>query len=178
MRERIAVIGTGISGLSACYELQKSAHQYDLCIFEADQRIGGHTATIDVEMAGRNFAVDTGFIVFNDWTYPNFIRLLNEIGVDSQPTDMGFSLSCANTGLEYSGKNLGTLFTQKRNLLNPSHWKMLLDILRFNKESLRDIENPDIDANMRLGDYLRQYRYGRRFKDFYLVPMGLGYLVL
>ena len=172
MRERIAVIGTGISGLSACYELQKSAHQYDLCIFEAAPRIGGHTATIDVELAGRNFAIDTGFIVFNDWTYPNFIRLLNEIGVDSQPTDMGFSLSCANTGLEYSGKNLGTLFTQRRNLLHPGHWKMLLDILRFNKESLRDIENPDMDANMRLGDYLRQYRYGRRFKDFYLVPMA------
>lgn len=179
MKERVAVIGTGISGLTVSYLIQQG---YDLTVFEAEDRIGGHTATIDLgsmDLTGRgispddrNLAIDTGFIVFNDWTYPNFIKILDELGVESQPTDMGFSLSCSQTGLEYSGKNLGTLFTQKRNYFHPGHWKMLLDILRFNKQSLLDVESPELHPNMRLGDYLESHGYGRRFKDFYLVPMA------
>ena len=169
MKERVAVIGAGISGLTLAYKIQ---HKYDVTSFETEDRIGGHTATIDVYQDGQRWAIDTGFIVINDWTYPNFIQLLDELGVESQPTDMGFSLSCAQTGLEYSGKNLGTLFTQKRNYFHPGHWKMLQDILRFNKQSLLDIERSDIDINMRLGDYLLNYGYGRRFRDFYLVPMA------
>jgi len=169
MKERVAVIGTGISGLTVSWQLQK---KYDLTVFEAEDRIGGHTATIDVCHDDKHLAIDTGFIVFNDWTYPNFIKMLDELEVESQPTDMGFSLSCSQTGLEYSGKNLGTLFTQKKNYFNPGHWKMLLDILRFNKQSLVDIESPGIDPNMRLGDYLTNYGYGRRFRNFYLVPMA------
>lgn len=185
MKKRVAVIGTGISGLTLSYLLNKDTRfkqGSELVVFEAEDRIGGHTATIDVEHDGRHYSIDTGFIVFNDWTYPNFIKLMNDLDVDSQPTDMGFSLSCAETGLEYSGKNLTTLFTQKRNLLNPGHWTMLRDILRFNKQALVDVEDDNIDSNMRLGDYLsnpcRAKRgqakkgYGQRFKDFYLAPMA------
>lgn len=169
MKKRIAVIGTGISGLTLSYMLNK---QHDLTIFESEPQIGGHTATKDVAVDGQSYAIDTGFIVFNDWTYPNFIRLMDELGVESQPTSMGFSLSCAETGLEYSGANLGTLFAQKKNLFSPGHWQMLADILRFNKESIADLEKGRVDPEMSLGKYLKLNEYGRRFRDFYLIPMA------
>lgn len=159
------------SARSLAHYLQKN-EEYEITIFEKNDRIGGHTATVDVSHEGRDYAVDTGFIVFNDWTYPNFIRLMEELGVESQSTDMGFSLSCSDTGLEYSGTNISTLFAQKRNIFNLGHWSMIRDIVRFNKAALQDADNPHLDSNMRLGDYLKQGGYGERFRRFYLIPMA------
>jgi len=169
MKKRIAIIGTGISGLTAAYYLEKN---FDLMLFEAGDYIGGHTATKDVEYQGESHAIDTGFIVFNDWTYPNFIALMNEIGVTSKPTSMGFSLSCRETGLEYSGNGLNTLFAQRRNIFRPRHWKMLRDIVRFNKQSQQDFLSDDLDENETLGSYLDRHNFGEAFKKYYLVPMA------
>ena len=127
---KIAIIGTGIAGNVAAYHLHK---QHAISVFEAHAHIGGHTHTHDIQHAGRHYAVDTGFIVYNDWTYPNFIQLLDELGVASQESSMSFSVRCEATGLEYNGTSLDTLFAQRRNLLRPSFWRMLRDILRFNR---------------------------------------------
>ena len=169
MSQRIAIIGSGISGLTAAHFLHKDNQ---ITLFEANDRLGGHTATIDVQQDGQSYPVDTGFIVFNDWTYPNFIRLMDALGVQSQPTEMSFSLSCRLTGLEYGGSHLGTLFAQKRNIFSLKHWKMLKDILRFNKQALMDLQLGAVDNNILLGDYLSDKGYGDRFKHFYLIPMA------
>ncbi|TQV80073.1 FAD-dependent oxidoreductase [Exilibacterium tricleocarpae] len=166
---RIAIIGSGISGLTAAYLLNR---EHDITVFESRDRIGGHTATIDVSVNGSEQAIDTGFIVYNDWTYPNFIDLLAQLGVASQPTNMGFSVSCRQTGLEYSGAGFSTLFAQRRNLLRPRHWRMLADIVRFNREAVADLEQGRIDAAATLGDYLTRRRYSQAFIRHYLVPMG------
>lgn len=166
---RIAIIGTGISGLSAAYYLRQA---HDITLFESAARIGGHTATVDVELGGRAHAIDTGFIVYNDWTYPNFIALLNEIGVDTQPTEMSFSVRCDASGLEYGGNNLNTLFAQRRNLLRPSFHGMLRDILRFNREAVLDLDSGRIAADVTLGEYLDVNGYGDAFRYRYLLPMG------
>ncbi len=166
---RIAIVGTGISGLSAAYYLRDG---HDVAIFESAERIGGHTATIDVELAGREYAIDTGFIVYNDWTYPNFIELLEELGVETQPTEMSFSVRCDASGLEYGGNNLNTLFAQRRNLLRPSFHGMLRDILRFNREAVSDLERGEIAADVTLGEYLEMNGYGEAFRYQYLLPMG------
>ncbi len=166
---KIAIIGAGISGLTAAYYLQ---HRHDISVYEAEPRIGGHTATIDVEYAGRQYAIDTGFIVYNDWTYPNFIELIEALGVDTQPTEMSFSVRCDDSGLEYGGNNLNTLFAQRRNLLRPSFHGMLRDILRFNREAVRDLESGRISAATTLGEYLEANHYGDAFRYQYLLPMG------
>lgn len=166
---RIAIIGAGISGLTAAWLLQR---KHDISVFEREPTIGGHTATVDVNVAGQDYAIDTGFIVFNDWTYPSFIKLMQEIGVSSQPTEMSFSVSCASTGLEYGGSNLNSLFAQRRNLLNPAHWSMLADILRFNREALADLDGQRLAPDMTLGEYLAANRYGNAFIRHYLIPMG------
>ena len=166
---KIAIIGAGISGLTAAYYLRRN---HDITLYESEARIGGHTATIDVDYAGRRYAVDTGFIVYNDWTYPRFIELIEELGVDTRPTEMSFSVRCDASGLEYGGNNLNTLFAQRRNLLKPSFHKMLADILRFNREAVRDLESGAIDADTRLGEYLEKNRYGDAFIYQYLLPMG------
>lgn len=166
---KIAVIGTGISGLTAAYGLHK---QHDITVFESANRIGGHTATIDVEYGGKQYAIDTGFIVYNDWTYPEFIQLMNELGVRSRPTDMSFSVSCDSSDLEYGGSNLNTLFAQRKNLLKPRFWWMLKDILRFNRQSCFDFATGNIDPAMSLGNYLSENNYGDTFINQYLIPMG------
>ena len=165
----IAIIGAGISGLTAAYYLR---HKHNITVYEAAPRIGGHTATIDVEHKGRHYAIDTGFIVYNDWTYPNFIELMQELGVETQPTEMSFSVRCDQSGLEYGGNNLNTLFAQRRNLLRPSFYRMLRDILRFNREAIRDLESGCISATTTLGEYLVDNRYGEAFIYQYLLPMG------
>ncbi len=165
----IAIVGAGISGLSAAYFLRR---QHEVTVFEGQDRIGGHTATIDVQAASGAYAIDTGFIVYNERTYPSFIRLLDDLGVASQPTSMGFSVSDESTGLEYSGDGLGGLFAQKRNILRPAYWQMLRDIVRFNRESVADLEAGRIDTGMTLGQYLDAGRYGDMFRTKYLVPMG------
>lgn len=167
--KKIAIIGSGISGLTAAYYLQKS---HDVYIYEADSRVGGHTATKKVSSKGKDYLIDTGFIVFNDWTYPNFIKLLTEIGVKSQPTEMGFSVFDPDENFEYAGTNLGTLFAQKRNLLSFKHWQMLGDIVRFNKEAVADLEANRLISGETLGAYLKRKEYSETFIHRYLVPMG------
>jgi predicted NAD/FAD-binding protein len=166
---KIAIIGSGISGLTAAYYLHKD---HDICLYEADSRLGGHTATKQVHVDGQDYLIDTGFIVFNDWTYPNFIKLLTELGVESQPTEMGFSVFNPEDDLEYAGTNLSTLFAQKRNIFCLSHWKMLRDIVRFNKEALADFEAGKLEINESLGNYLQRKNYSEAFIERYLIPMG------
>jgi predicted NAD/FAD-binding protein len=166
---KIAVIGSGISGLTAAYLLQQ---KHEVTVFEAANRLGGHTATIDVEYKDEKHQIDTGFIVFNDWTYPNFKKILSQLNVAYQPTSMGFSVTSEGNGLEYSGQNLNTLFAQRRNLFSVKHWRMIQDILRFNKESLIDIESGDEFSQMTLGEYLKVKKYSNTFIDYYLIPMG------
>ncbi len=165
---KIAIIGSGISGLTAAYVLSR---QHDVTVFEAEQRIGGHTATIDLELQGQHYAVDTGFIVFNDRSYPNFIKLMEQVDVPSQPTEMSFSVSCAQTGLEYSGSNLDTLFAQRKNILSPYFLRLVKDILRFNKEAQRDLDSGLLAVDMTLGEYLQRNGYSAGFKRHYLIPM-------
>ena len=166
---KIAIIGAGISGLTAAYYLRR---KHEVSVFEAADKIGGHTATVDVSRQGRDYAIDTGFIVFNDWTYPNFIELMDELGVESQPTEMSFSVRCESTGIEYGGNNLNAMFAQRRNLLRPSFHKMIRDILKFNREAIRDLDNGDISQDATLGEYLRANRYGEAFVYQYILPMG------
>ncbi|MDF9878965.1 putative NAD/FAD-binding protein [Pseudomonas silensiensis] len=165
----IAIIGSGISGLTSAYLLNR---RHEITLFEASDWIGGHTHTVDVTVDDQRYAVDTGFIVFNDWTYPNFIRLLGQIGVESKPTEMSFSVTDPDSGLEYNGNNLNSLFAQRRNLLSPGFWGMLRDIQRFNKEAQRDLAEGRIAADTTLDDYLKNGRYGERFILHYIVPMG------
>jgi predicted NAD/FAD-binding protein len=165
----IAIIGSGISGLTSAYLLNR---RHDITVFEASDWVGGHTHTVDVTVDGQTHAVDTGFIVFNDWTYPNFIRLLGQLGVRFKPTEMSFSVNDPDSGLEYNGNNLNSLFAQRSNLLSPGFWKMLRDILRFNKEALGDLEQQRIATDTTLNDYLQANGYSERFILHYIVPMG------
>jgi len=167
--KKIAIIGSGISGLTAAYYLHD---HYDICLYEADDRLGGHTATKKVTVNSQDYHIDTGFIVFNDWTYPNFIKLMHEIGVESQPTDMGFSVFDPINHFEYAGTNLFTLFAQKRNLFSPKHWQMLRDIVRFNKQSIVDLQNGNLEPNESLDNYLSRNHYSTAFIERYLIPMG------
>jgi predicted NAD/FAD-binding protein len=169
VREKIAIIGSGISGLASAFYLQD---KYQVTLFEKNDYLGGHTATKKVVVDEGPFNIDTGFIVFNDWTYPNFNRLLEKLGVESLPTDMGFSVSCDITGLEYSGASLSTLFAQKKRLLSPSHWRLVLDIVAFNKESKKRLDANAIDESLTLGDYVKQLNLSKRFVTHYLIPMG------
>jgi uncharacterized protein len=163
---KIAIIGSGIAGNTIAYHLNK---QHDVTVFEAESHIGGHTHTHHIKHEGNEYNVDTGFIVFNDRTYPNFIALLDELKVAWQPSEMSFSVQCEKTGLEYNGTNLNSLFSQRRNLFKPSFHQMIRDILRFNKTSLELLA----DGNeIKLGDYLRLGHYSQQFIDHYIIPMG------
>lgn len=164
---RIAVVGSGISGLVVADAL---AADHDVTLFEADTRIGGHTHTVDVRVDGRDHAIDTGFIVYNERTYPNFVRLLERWGVATRPSTMSFSVRCEVTGLEYNGHTLDTIFAQRRNLLRPSFYRMLREILRFNRDAKRWLLAGDSDETV--ADFLGRGRYSRAFVDYYLRPMG------
>ena len=166
---KIAIIGSGIAGLTSAYLLNRN---HAITVFEASDWIGGHTHTVDVQVDGQSYAVDTGFIVFNDWTYPNFIRLLSQLGVGFKATEMSFSVSDPISGVEYNGHNLNSLFAQRRNLLSPKFWGMVRDILRFNREALNDLNQQRIASDMTLGDYLKANGYSERFIQHYIVPMG------
>jgi predicted NAD/FAD-binding protein len=163
---RIAVIGSGISGMVAAYRLSP---EHEVTVFESGSHVGGHTHTVDVDHAGRRYAVDTGFIVYNDWTYPNFISLLRELGVEWQPSRMSFSVRCEKTGLEYNGTSINSLFAQRRNLVRPSFLRMVGDILRFNRQAPALLKGGE---TLSLGDYLEREAYSRYFIDHYIIPMG------
>ncbi len=164
---KIAVIGTGISGNVAAWHLSR---EHELTVYEANDYVGGHTHTHTVDHDGGQFVVDSGFIVFNRETYPNFIHLLNELGVEAQPSNMSFSVKSERTGLEYNGSGPNQMFAQRRNLLRPAFWRMLRDIQRFFRESPALLAS--WDESLTLGEYLRTHGYGREFVDEYIIPMG------
>ncbi len=166
-RPRLAIIGTGIAGLVCAHRLQRD---YDLTVFEAADYIGGHTHTVDVSLGGRDYAIDTGFIVFNELNYPRFTRLLDELDVASHESSMSFSVRCDRTGVEYKGSSLNTLFAQRRNLLRPSFHRMVRDILRFNREA-PDLLRHD-DDTLTVSAYRDRASYSPRFVEHYLVPLG------
>ncbi|MGV8918743.1 MAG: NAD(P)/FAD-dependent oxidoreductase [Pseudomonas sp.] len=166
---KIAIIGSGIAGLTTAHLLNR---RHDISVFEAEEWVGGHTHTVDVTVDGQSHAIDTGFIVFNDWTYPNFIRLLGTLGVSFKATEMSFSVCDPVSGVEYNGNSLNSLFAQRSNLCSPSFWGMLRDILRFNREALADLHSQRIAADTTLGAYLKSGGYGQRFTEHYIVPMG------
>ena len=164
---RIAIVGSGISGLVSAYLLNDD---HEVTVFEANDYIGGHTNTIDVEREGTRYAVDTGFIVFNEVTYPNFLKLIRRLGVPYQPSRMTFSLKSEPEGKEYSAHSLNTIFGQRRNLFDPSFYAMVRDILRLRKEFDRLVS--ECGDERPLVPYLRSRGYSRRFLDFFLVPMA------
>ena len=166
--KRIAVVGSGISGLSAAYYLSRG---HEVHVFESDNRVGGHTHTVMVDSDQGQIAVDTGFIVHNDRTYPNFCRLMGELGVAAQASDMSFGVTSLNGTFEYSSRGLEGFFAQKSNYLSPRHYTLLREILRFNREAPKVLENPDAEA-LTLGEFLDAGGYSPVFADRYLVPMA------
>jgi uncharacterized protein len=167
-RPRVAIVGTGISGLSAAWLLSRRC---DVTVFEAAGRIGGHANTVTVTEKSRAFAVDTGFIVYNPNTYPNLTALFAHLDVPTRPSDMSLSISLDDGALEYSGTGFRGVFAQRKNLMSPRFWSMLGDIKRFYREAPHDVVHLDA-ARMTLGDYLSAKRYGRAFQDDHLLPMA------
>jgi predicted NAD/FAD-binding protein len=165
---KIAIIGSGISGLTSAYYLHK---EHDITVYEANDYIGGHTATIDVELKQKWYAVDTGFIVYNDRTYPHFMELMRKIGVKGKATEMSFSVRNDQTGLEYNGHTLATLFAQKKNVFRPSFYRLIFEILRFNKLSKNEVDHPRSNSQT-LGEFLEEHRFSESFCQNYILPMG------
>jgi uncharacterized protein len=171
LQPRIAVIGAGISGLSAAYHLNNDAK---VTLYEAQGRPGGHAHTVDISVYGQTFGVDTGFLVFNHRTYPGLTPFFDALGVETAPSDMGFSVQVRNQGklaVEWAGNGLNSVFTQRKNLFQPKFWGMLVDMLRFNKAATAYALNPP-STDETLGDYLQKQGYGAALRDHYLVPMA------
>ena len=166
-QKRIAIIGSGISGQTCGYLLSKQHH---VTLFEANAHLGGHTATIDLDIDDKTLAVDTGFIVFNDRTYPNFIKMMDQIGIASKPTEMSFSVQNKATGLEYNGHNLDTLFAQRRNLLRPRFYYFIIEILRFNSLSKKAHQSSQSNEGS-LGDFLDKHGFSDYFATHYVLAM-------
>ena len=164
---KIAVVGTGISGMVAARHL---AEEHDVTVFEAAPYLGGHTNTLDVDEDGRTLAVDTGFIVFNEKTYPAFCALMRELGVAWKPSDMSFSVKNEASGREYNGTSLNGMLAQRTNALRPSFWRMVRDILRFYREAPAVLDADDDTTT--LGEFLERGRYSRAFIEDHLSPMG------
>ncbi|MEA9392553.1 FAD-dependent oxidoreductase [Acerihabitans sp. TG2] len=171
MTTKVAIIGSGISGLSCAWLLAQRQPDCDITVFESAATLGGHTATQDVISEGKTYAIDTGFIVYNSRTYPQFIALLNELGIEGQPTEMSFSVRNPLTGLEYNGHSLNSLFAQRSNLFKPSFWRFILDILRFNKLCKARLLNAH-HSEETLGDLLDQNGFTPFFALHYVLPMG------
>jgi len=168
-RHRIAVIGSGISGLSCAWLLSQ---RHDVTLYEGASRLGGHANTVDVaQRRSADVPVDTGFIVYNEATYPNFTALMAHLGVTTKATEMSFAVSLDEGRLEYSGTSLSGLFAQRRNLVNPRFWSMLNDLRRFYAQATRDAQSSTL-AGRSLGDYLDAGRYGEAFREDHLLPMA------
>jgi predicted NAD/FAD-binding protein len=163
----VAVVGAGVSGLSAAYMLSQ---RHDVTLFEKDSRLGGHAHTHRVAHGGREWTLDSGFLVYNHRTYPFFVRLLAELGVDGQPSDMSFSVRCRRCALEYSSRGLNGLFAQRRRVLDPRHLRLLAEIPRFNRAALRllgDRNGPDCA----IGQFLDEAGFSNAFARHYLYPL-------
>jgi len=165
---KIAVVGAGIAGMTAAHVLSR---RYEVTVFEASSRPGGHTRTIQVDENGRDIGVDTGFIVFNERNYPNLCRLFEALDVASHASDMSFSVHCEATRFEYNPSTVGRLFAHKRNLLDPGHWRMLLDIVRFQRDARRLLD-AGMDERITVERYLASAGYGEAFARHYFLPLG------
>jgi len=173
---QIAIIGSGIAGLGVAHYLSIHAPEAKVTLFEADEKIGGHTATVQVTVPGElPVSFDTGFMVYNEVTYPNLTKLFTDLGVQTQPTSMSFSVQNRKAGIEYSGTSLNHLFAQRKNLLRPSFVRLLWQINRFNADAIKmleeALENPTY-AQITLQDYVRERDYGQNFMQQYLIPMS------
>ncbi|MEY4916898.1 MAG: hypothetical protein RL616_811 [Verrucomicrobiota bacterium] len=166
--KRLAIIGTGIAGLGCAHFLHR---RFELTLYEKNNYAGGHTNTVAVPEENRSVPIDTGFMVFNEVTYPNLTRLFRELGVATKPAPMSFSVQHLPTGLEFCGTSLNHLFGQRKNLFRPRFWKMILQINRFNTEAIEALTSPQFQ-NHALGEYVRERNYGEDFLNFYLVPMS------
>ncbi|MFM8465609.1 MAG: NAD(P)/FAD-dependent oxidoreductase [Burkholderiaceae bacterium] len=173
---KIAVVGSGISGLSAAWQLSRDGHE--VALYEAGDYFGGHTHTVDVDIDGQRFGVDTGFLVFNHRTYPNLVRLFEQLDVHTSASDMSFAVKMPMSSdvgsrtLEWAGSNLDTVFAQRRNLLSPRFWRMLRDIVRFNRQTTELALTEGAMDEIPLGDFLNENRYSTEFRDWYLLPMA------
>lgn len=166
---RIAIVGSGISGLVCAHLLDR---HHEVTVFEAADRLGGHTNTVEVEVSGEVHRVDTGFIVYNERTYPAFSAMLRHLGVATKGSDMSFSVSDERTGLEWRGTSPSTLFAQRRNLANPAFHRMLVDVVRFNRAARRLAADPGASPGPTLGQFLAEGRWSPQLVDWYLVPLG------
>ncbi len=165
---KIAIIGSGISGLTAAHVLHRQHH---ISIFEANDYAGGHTNTIEVNESGTNIPIDTGFIVFNEQNYPRLCALFSELGVASRGSDMSFSVHCERSGLEYNGTNFDKLFSQRRNLFKPQFWAMLKDIHRFHRDGPAAL-TAQLSDGISVAEFAAARGYSRQFIDHYLIPLG------
>ncbi|MEC8376197.1 MAG: FAD-dependent oxidoreductase [Pseudomonadota bacterium] len=168
MTRKIAIVGTGISGLTCAHLLNKNN---DITVYEANDYIGGHTATKQITDDGEQHAIDTGFIVFNNWTYPNFIKLITSLGVDYQPTEMSFSVKSEKANLEYNGNNINSLFAQRRNILRPRFWRIVRDILKFNKACKQMVAEKRDTSSLTLEDIINELGLSDDFARYYILPM-------
>ena len=170
---KIAVVGAGVSGLGCAHLL---AREHAVTLYEAAPRLGGHTNTVDITVDGISHPVDTGFLVFNERTYPNLIRLLGELEVPTALSDMSFAVSVPlernGRVLEWSGANLDTVFAQRRNLASPKFIGMLRDLLRFNRQATAIAEGREFGDDLSLGEFLDRNHYGQSFRQWYLLPMA------
>ena len=166
---KVAIIGSGISGLTLAYYLDK---KYSVTLFEKENRIGGHTHTHTLKISQDIIKVDSGFIVFNKKTYPNFIKLLKELKVPYQPSLMSFSVQSIVKRLEYAGNNLMTLFAQKKNLLNIYFWRLLWEILKFNKLAKKILQKPELIEDLTIQEFVKRHNFSEYFLDNYLLPMS------
>lgn len=169
---KVAVIGAGISGLACAYRLARAKAGIDVTLFEANGYFGGHTNTVDVTIDGITHGVDTGFLVFNHRTYPNLVKLFDELDVPTTAADMSFSVSLTDRRLEWAGTDLNTVFTQRRNLLRPAFLRMLADILRFNRTTTALVwAGQDIQLAEPVSAFLEREKFSTAFRDWYLLPM-------
>ena len=165
---RLAIIGSGIAGMTAAHLLHEG---HEVHLFEADDRPGGHAHTVTVDLPEGPVAADTGFLVYNEATYPLFTHLLDRLGVPTHPSDMSFSLSDERCGLEWRGTSLSTVFAQRRNVARPAFLAMLADVARFNRLARRLLADPDSPSGS-LAELLADHRWSRGFLDWYLIPLG------
>ncbi len=168
--KRIAIVGSGIAGTSCAYYLNKLGH--DVTLFEAGEYFGGHTNTIDINLDGKQVPIDTGFLVHNDRTYPNLIDFFNELGIETHPSDMSFSVNRISENLIWAGTTIFSVFCQLKNIFKPSFLSFLLEVLRFNKNANKYLLECKNDKKQTLGQLLDKYKYSENFRRWYLLPMG------